>query len=69
MPRSSNQRPLHQNSKRSNRSVTKEARQKLSLLKDAGIINQQLYFKLKPTDSQAPRFYGLPKIHKPAVPI
>ena len=50
-------------------SVKKEARQKLSLLKDAGKIDQQLYFKLKPTDSQAPRFYGLPKIHKPAVPI
>ena len=50
-------------------SVKKEARQKLSLLKDAGKIDQQLYFKLKLTDSQVPRFYGLPKIHKPAVPI
>ena len=50
-------------------SVKKEARQKLSLLKDAGKIDQQLYFKLKPTDSQTPRFYGLPKIHKPALPI
>ena len=50
-------------------SVKKEARQKLSLLKDSGKIDQQLYFKLKPTDSQAPRLYGLPKIHKPAVPI
>ena len=50
-------------------SVKKEARQKLSLLKDAGKIDQQLYFKLKSTDSQAPRFYGPPKIHKPAVPI
>ena len=32
-----------------------EAIQKLSLLKDAEKIDQQLYFKLKPTDSQAPR--------------
>ena len=70
MPRSSQQRPLHQNSKRSpTESVKKEARQNLSLLKDAEKIDQQLYFKLKPTDSQASRFYGLPKIHKPAVPI
>ena len=50
-------------------SVKKKATQKLSLLKDAGKIDQQPYFKLKPTDSQAPRFYGLPKIHKPAAPI
>ena len=41
-------------------SVKKEARQKLSLLKGAGKMDQQLYFKLKPTDSQAPRIYGLP---------
>ena len=38
------------------------------ILRDNGIINQSLYFKLKPTDSQAPRFYGLPKIHKPSIP-
>ena len=69
MPISSQQWPLHQNSEDPTESVKKEARQKLSLLKDAGKIDQQLYFKLKPTDSQAPRFYGLPQMHKPAVPI
>ena len=69
MPRSSKQRPVHQNSKRSNRISKERSQTKLSLLKDTGKIDQQLYFKLKPTDSQAPRFYGLPKIHKPAAPI
>ena len=32
-------------------------------------MDQFLYFKLKPTDSQAPRFYGLPKIHKTSIPV
>ena len=32
-------------------------------------IDQSLYFKLKPTDSQEPRFYGLPKIHKASIPV
>ena len=69
MPRSSQQRTYTKIQKDPTESVKKEARQKLSLLKDAGKIDQQLYFKLKPTDSQAPRSYGLPKIHKPAVSI
>ena len=69
MPRSSQQRTYTKIQKDPTESVKKEARQKLSLLKDAGKIDQQLYFKLKPTDSRAQRSYGLPKIHKPAVPI
>ena len=32
-------------------------------------VSISLYFKLKPTDSQAPRFYGLPKIHKASIPV
>ena len=28
-----------------------------------------MYYRLKPTDPPAPRFYGLPKIHKPEIPI
>ena len=32
-------------------------------------MDQSQYFTLKPTDSQAPRFYGLPKIHKASIPI
>ena len=42
---------------------------KLAILRDNGTIDQSLYFKLKPTDSQAPRFYGLPKIHKASIPV
>ena len=33
------------------------------------MIDNKLYYYLKPTDSPAPRFYGQPKIHKPGAPI
>ena len=49
--------------------IKREARTKLAILRDNGSIDQSLYFKLKPTDSQAPRFYGLPKIHKASIPV
>ena len=49
--------------------IIREARTKLAILRDNGTIDQSLYFKLKPTDSQAPRFYGLPKIHKASIPV
>ena len=49
--------------------MKREARTKLAILRDNGTIDQSLYFKLKPTDSQAPRFYGLPKIHKASIPV
>ena len=39
------------------------------MLRGNWTINQSLYSKLKATDSQAPRFYGLPKIHKASIPI
>ena len=32
-------------------------------------ITSALYNKLRPTGSQPPRIYGLPKIHKPDVPL
>ena len=50
-------------------SIKRECLKKLKKLKDQNIIDQTLYFKLKPTDSPAPRFYGLPKIHKQGTPI
>lgn len=34
-----------------------------------GAISNALYNKLRPTGSQLPRIYGLPKIHKPDVPL
>ena len=37
---------------------------KLIELRDNNLIEQQEYFRLKPTGTQPPRFYGLPKIHK-----
>ena len=42
---------------------------KLKSLEKCGGISSKLYQKLRPTGSQPPRIYGLPKIHKPAVPI
>ena len=41
----------------------------LKVLKDNELIDNKLYYYLKPTDSPAPRFYGQSKIHKPGVPI
>ena len=49
--------------------IKREARTKLAILRDNGTIDQSLYFKLKPTDSQALIFYGLPKIHKASIPV
>ena len=49
--------------------IKKEVWRKCKDLADREIIDQQLYYKIKPTDSHAPRFYGLPKIHKPGIPI
>ena len=40
-------------------SIKREARQKLQHLLDRNIIYKELCWKLKPTDSSAPRFYGL----------
>ena len=50
-------------------SIKRECLKKLKSLKDRNIIDQSLYYKLKPLDSPAPRFYGLPKIHKTGTPI
>ena len=38
-------------------------------LKNSNSINKDLFDRLKPTNSTAPRFYGLPKIHKPDIPL
>ena len=38
-------------------------------LLDRNIIDKKLYWKLNPTDSTAPRFHGLSKIHKAEIPI
>ena len=50
-------------------SIKRGARQILQTLFDRNIIDKYLYWKVKPTDSPTPRFHGLPKIHKPEIPI
>ena len=46
-----------------------KATKKLIELRDNNLIEQQEYFKLKPTGTQPLRFYGLPKIHKDGTPM
>ncbi|CAH1240098.1 NOTCH2 [Branchiostoma lanceolatum] len=41
----------------------------LEKLKDDKFLDQATYFKLNPNTEQPPAFYGLPKIHKPGVPL
>ena len=40
----------------------------LNLKKD-NVMDEPTYRRLKPTQKQPPRIYGLPKIHKPTVPL
>ena len=54
---------------KSRKTQQRETKTKLAILRINGTIHQSLYFKLKPTDSQAPRLYGLPKIHKASIPV
>ena len=52
--------------------TSKNKRQGLKLIKslhDLKIISDETYRRIKPADSHAPRFYGLPKIHKEGFPI
>ena len=42
---------------------------RLGRLKKEGEIPESLYQRLRPSGSQLPRIYGLPKIHKPEVPL
>ena len=41
----------------------------LKKIKSDGGINDQLYKKMYPTGAVAPKFYGLPKIHKRDIPL
>ena len=50
-------------------SVVSQITRKVSVLRDNKLIHQQQHLKLKPTGSQPPRFYGLPKIHKDEIPV
>ena len=42
---------------------------RLKRMEKDGEITESLYTRLRPSGSQRPRIYGLPKIHKPEVPL
>ena len=41
----------------------------LKTIKSKGGISEELYKRLYPTGAGSPKFYGLPKIHKPGMPL
>ena len=49
--------------------IKNELIKKLKHLKSKGAIDQAIYDKCYPTVDALPRFYGLPKIHKPGTPL
>ena len=49
--------------------IKKDTRTILLTLNREGFIADMLYYKLRPSDTPPPRFYGLPKVHKQGIPI
>ena len=41
----------------------------LKELKNSGAITQEQYYKVYPTATEPPKFYDLPKVHKPPCPL
>ena len=41
----------------------------LKSIKAKGGISEELYRRLYPTGAGSPKFYGIPKIHKPGMPL
>ena len=50
-------------------SIKRTCLNKLKDLKSRELIDQKLYYKLRPTGSPAPKFYSLSKIHKKGRPL
>ena len=50
-------------------SYTKKFKNELKSLKEEGKITPQLFYKFLPRGSLCPKLYGLPKIHKPNLPL
>ena len=48
---------------------TRKVRVTLKSLEDSGKLSRSQYLKLYPSDPQPPLFYGLPKVHKPGIPL
>ena len=38
-------------------------------IKAEGGINDEIYKRMYPTGAGSPKFYGLPKLHKPGIPL
>ena len=51
------------------RKTQRDLNAKLLLLKKSNIISETTYKMLYSSDGLSPRFYGLPKIHKPEIPL
>ena len=49
--------------------IEKAVSRLLSRLKQKGVIDNTTYERIRPTGSIIPRMYGLPKIHKPGLPL
>ena len=70
---------LHDNSKFENLGPSSEfdntvkieahIQRRLLQLKKEGLLPSKIYSRIRPTGSQRPRMYGLPKIHKQDVPL
>ena len=53
-------------------STNKQKSRLISILKNIkaeGGLNEETYRRLYPTGAVSPKFYGLPKIHKPGIPL
>ena len=52
--------------------TNKQKNRQISILmniKAEGGLNEEAYRRLYPTGAVSPKFYGLPKIHKPGIPL
>ena len=50
-------------------SYTRKVREVLKSIEQKGRLTRSQYLSLYPSDPQPPLFYGLPKVHKPDVPL
>ena len=50
-------------------SLQRRLNDKLSSLRKTNSINLQIYYRLRSSVPRPPKLYGLPKIHKPQIPI
>ena len=56
--------PEHPTSRQKNRLINI-----LRNIKTEGGLSEEAYRRLYPTGAGSPKFYGLPKIHKPGIPL